>query len=104
MAKPPTAGSRKGVAEFIHDKVCNKDPDLKVIQPAPVSHHDDKFWWVAKIIKVDQARTTIGITRKSEIGFVVVSQTDKSSKFKMEGEYISKTPKRLMVKVEQKSD
>jgi hypothetical protein len=104
MAKPPTIGSKKHVAEYIHDKICKGNPNLKVIQPAPVSHHNDKFWWVAKIVEIDPTKTSVGITRKSEFGFVVVSQTDKSSKFKMEGEYIAKQSKKALVKVESTAD
>jgi hypothetical protein len=88
MAKAPHVGSRMNVAAFVHDKVLNGSKELKVIQPEVLSFFNDKFWWVAKIITIDPEMNVIGIARKTEYGFVIVSE-DKKGKYKIEGTYMN---------------
>ena len=102
MAKAPHVGSRLHIAEFIHDKVLKGSKDLKVIQPEVLSFFNDKYWWVAKVITIDPEMNVVGIARKTEYGFVIVSETGKN-KFKLEGTYINNTlPVKSVVSVESK--
>jgi len=90
MAKAPHIGSRKYIAEFVHDKFLKKDSQYKVIQPQALAFFNGTFWWVAKIITIDRAVNNIGIARKTEVGFVIVSE-GKKGHFKIEGTYMQKT-------------
>tara|TARA_Y100001949_G_C15982844_1_gene329152 strand:- start:2212 stop:2556 length:345 start_codon:yes stop_codon:yes gene_type:complete len=89
MAKAPHTGSRKHIAEFIHDKVLNNSSQYKVIQPQALAFFNGTFWWVAKIVTIDRAINNIGIARTAEVGFVIVSES-KRGKFKLEGTYMQK--------------
>ena len=90
MAKAPHVGSRKHIAEFIHDNVLKGSKQYKVIQPQILSFFNGTYWWVAKIITIDRAVNNIGIARKHEAGFVIVSE-GKRGKFKVESTYMQKT-------------
>jgi len=90
MAKAPHIGSRKHIAEFIHDKFLKNSSQYKVIQPQALAFFNGTFWWVAKIVTIDRAVNNIGIARKSEVGFVIVSESKKGH-FKIEGTYMQKT-------------
>lgn len=90
MAKPPHVGSRKHIAEFIHDKVLKGSSQYKVIQPQTLAFFNGSYWWVAKIVTIDRATNNIGIARKTEAGFVIVSEA-KRGHFKVEGTYIQKS-------------
>ncbi len=98
MAKPPFTGSKLTVSEFVHKKL--KDKSYKVIQPAVLSFHDDKYWWFAKIVSIGRFDEGVGIARKREAGFVIVSETSKK-KLKIETQFLEtvvekkKTSKRL---------
>ena len=89
MAKAPHVGSRMHVAQFVHEKVLKGSKDLKVIQPEVLSFFNDKYWWVAKIITIDKTMNVVGIARKTEYGFVIVSESNKG-KYKVEGTYMDK--------------
>ena len=90
MAKAPHVGSRKTVAEFRHDHVLKGSTQYKVIQPQALAFFNGTFWWVAKIVTIDRATNNIGIARKHEAGFVIVSE-GKKGKYKIEGTYMQKT-------------
>ena len=85
MAKPPFTGSKLSVSEFVHNKL--KDKNYKVIQPQVMSFHDDKYWWFAKVVSIGRFDENVGIARKREAGFVVVSETMKK-KLKIETQYL----------------
>jgi len=89
MAKAPHAGSRVHIAEFIHDKVLKGSKQYKVIQPQTLAFFNETFWWCAKIVTIDRAINNIGIARKHEVGFVIVSE-GKRGKFKLESTYMQK--------------
>jgi len=80
MAKPPKVGSKVTVAEYIVKNVLRGDKNYKVIQPQVISHFDETFWWVAKIIVVDEDFSAVGIQKRREAGLVVV--TEKNDKLK----------------------
>jgi hypothetical protein len=90
MAKAPHVGSRLHIAEFVHDAVLKGSTQYKVIQPQALAFFNGTFWWVAKIVTIDRATNNIGIARKHEAGFVIVSE-GKRGKFKIEGTYMQKT-------------
>ena len=90
MAKAPHVGSRKHIAEFIHDNVLKGSKQYSVIQPQALAFFNGTYWWVAKIVTIDRAINNIGIARKHEAGFVIVSE-GKRGKFKVEGTYMQKT-------------
>ena len=85
MAKPPFTGSKLTVSEFVHNRL--KDKNYKVIQPAVLSFHDDKYWWFAKIVHIGRFDENVGIARKREVGFVIVSETSKK-KLKIETQFL----------------
>ena len=84
MAKAPHAGSRKYIAEFIHDKFLKNSSQYKVIQPQALAFFNGTYWWVAKIVTIDRATNNIGIARKAEVGFCycVRDQERDTSKWK----------------------
>jgi len=90
MAKAPHVGSRVHIAQFVHDHVLKGSKQFKVIQPQALAFFNGTFWWVAKIVTIDRAVNNIGIARKHEAGFVIVSE-GKRGKFKVEGTYMQKT-------------
>ena len=90
MAKAPHVGSRKNIAEFVHDNVLKGSSQYKVIQPQALAFFNGTFWWVAKVVTIDRAVNNIGIARKTEAGFVIVSE-GKRGKFKIEGTYMQKS-------------
>jgi len=87
MAKPPFGGSKLRVCEFIVKELKNKD--FKVIQPQVASYHDETFWWTVKIVIIGKLDSNVGIIKKREIGFVIVSETLKK-KLKMENMFMEK--------------
>lgn len=89
MAKPPHSGSKLTCAEFVFEKVCNREKKYKVIQPAVMSNHDDTYFWIAKIITIDGMDSNVRIPRKHESGFVIVSENAKH-KFKIEHKFLEK--------------
>lgn len=80
MAKPPEVGSRLHIAKFIHEELTTNALHCKVIQPQVIVHFDDTFWWVAKIILIDDTVNSVGIIRKHEVGFAIVSEKNKKLK------------------------
>jgi|TARA_B110000495_G_C23029415_1_gene612569 hypothetical protein len=88
MAKPPFTGSKVAVSEFVHNKL--KDKSHKVIQPAVLSFHDEKYWWFAKIVHIGRFDNNVGIAKKREVGFVIVSENLKK-KLKVESEFLEKS-------------
>ena len=95
MAKPPFTGSKLTVSEFVHKKL--KDKSYKVIQPAVLSFHDEKYWWFAKIVHIGRFDNNVGIARKREVGFVIVSETTKK-KLKFETEFLETVEKKRPAK------
>jgi hypothetical protein len=80
MAKAPEVGSKINVAAYIHKKLEKYDKRYKVIQPQVIAHFNETFWWVAKIIKIDDSIGSVGIIKKYETGFAVVSEHKKKLK------------------------
>ena len=85
MAKPPFAGSKLNVSEFVHKQLKNKA--YKVIQPQVLSFHDEKYWWFCKIVMIGRFDEGVGIARKREAGFVIVSENLKK-KLKLESQFL----------------
>ena len=75
MAKPPKLGSKVRVADFVTKKI-SKSGKLKVIQPLVVSYFDKTFYWIARIIFIGQIDKKVGIIRKIEAGYAIVSEND----------------------------
>ena len=110
MAKAPHVGSRMHIAEFVHEKILKGSKQYKIIQPQVLAFFNESFWWVAKIVTIDTSDNPVGIVRKREAGFVIVSE-NKKGKFKLEGTYMQKAlpvtgglgkMERNVVKVERK--
>jgi len=87
MAKAPHVGSRRTVAEFVHDKILKGSKQYKIIQPQTLAFFNESYWWVAKIITIDTSDNPVGIVKKREAGFVIVSE-GKKGKYKLEGTYM----------------
>ena len=76
MAKPPKIGSKGKITEFVTKKIT-KSNSLKVIQPAVISYFDETYYWIVRIIFVGVLDQKVGITRKIEAGYALVSETEK---------------------------
>jgi len=87
MALAPRSGSREKSAVFVYDKVLKKPENIKVIQPQVLCSLGNSFFWSLKIIRIGQLKA--GITKRHEIGFVIVEEKGEKFKFlykKLEGE------------------
>ena len=81
MAQPPPSGARRKVAQFVQDNINEVGLNFKAIQPQLLSVIDGTFYWAVKVIEIKGANT-VGIARKYEAGFVILTHEENLKKIK----------------------